>query len=542
MTAILGAFPTYKNVLTGSTLLASHALANALHARGIGWGVTAISNPSIDWVRNWFVTHWYDCMPQFSHILMIDDDMAFMPEVVLDMLAFGEPVVGAIYPKKTVDRQWAVSGIPNPETRGPFLEVEGLGCGCFLIRRDAITTMLKKMPGLIDTRPNSLDSGLFREAGVKRFLRPFDCINDPERGLVSEDISFGRRWRACGGKVWAATHHKMVHVGPHEFADTYSEWAKAKGLERQQEVLKRIEDAPILKENPILKGKPCKHGMMIYNPNDTFIGKSLEWYGEWSEFEIDLLKQFIKEGDTIIDVGANIGTHTVAFSRLAGKEGKVFAFEAQPRLEAILAANIQLNQLGNVYWDNKAIGKENVNILLSDVPPDDVSCNFGSFRLIDNEGKVSKVAKGLYGAIDMITIDSFAADLSPSVIKIDVEGMELDVIRGAKETISRCKPVLYFEYGDRTDGDQVDALLHEIGYVAFWSVGPYFNPMNAFRNQQNAWPQNKVLAANLIAVWAGHEYPGLRGMQPYTGADDTWRKAIERMARAHEAQTMQAAE
>lgn len=538
MTAVLGFFPTYKNVITGTTLLSSHALGNALHARGIGWGVSAISNPEIEWVRNWAITHWYDRLPQYSHLLFVDDDMGFLPEVVLDMLMFGEPVVGALYPKKTIKRQWAVSGIPNPEQRGPFLEVEGLGCGCFLIRRDAVTGMIEKMPEIIDTRPNTLDSDLFREAGVTRFLRLFDCINDPERGKVSEDISFGRRWRQCGGKVWAATHHKIVHVGPHEFADTYADWSKAEQLRHQQELAKRVEEAPILKENPVLRGKPCKHGLFVYNPNDAFIGRSLDAYGEWCEFEIDALKPFIKAGDTVFDIGANIGTHTVAFARLVGGEGKIFAVEAQPRLCRILQANIEINNLGNVFFAQKAIGNFDGEMPMGDLPPDEQIYNFGAQPL-------SRDVVGIRAKVEVGRIDSFAGDLSPSVIKIDVEGMEPAVVHGAVETIRRCQPTLYLECGEFQENAAIYDALEEIGYVAYWSVGPYFNPLNAFKNPRNIWSANLVPSTNLLAFPASaterRSIAEQRGMQLFTAPDDTWRKAIERMAKAHEA-LMQAAE
>lgn len=524
MTGILGFVPTYKNQLTGTTLLTTHALASALRSRGIEWGISCISNPDVEWVRNWAITHWYDCLPRYNYLLFIDDDQGFMPDVVLDMIAFGEPVVGALYPKKTADRQWAVSGLPNPEVRGPFMEVEGLGCGCFLIRRDAITTMLEKMPELSDTRPNTIESQLFRDAGVKRLIRPFDCINDMAHGKVSEDISFGRRWRECGGKVWAATHHKIVHVGPHEYVDCYATWAKAEQEKRSKDLNDKITGAPILKENPVLRGKACKHGLFVYNPNDTFIGKSLECYGEWSEFEIDILRQFIKEGDTVFDVGANIGTHTVAFSRMVGKTGQVFAFEAQPRLEKILAANIELNNCGNVVWDLRAIGPADGKLTLSPLPSDDTAFNFGTG------------SAGVGGAdVDMLAIDTFAAEMSPSVIKIDVEGMELDVIRGARQTIERCKPVLYFDVGDDggLDGDEIDALLREIGYIAYWSVGAYFNPNNIFKNLRNAWPNQNVWAANLVAIplTAEKELVNVvRDLHLYLGPGDTLRQVVERMA------------
>lgn len=532
MTAILMFCPTYKNQLTGSTLLATHALGTHLRSRGIEYGITAISNPDVEWVRNWGVTLFYDKLKQYSHLLMIDDDMSFMPDVVTDMLAFGEPVVGALYPKKTAEREWAVSGLPNPQFRGPFIEVEGLGCGCFLIRRDAITTMLEKMPELSDTRPHTTDSALFRESGITRLIRAFDKINDPKRGTVSEDISFGRRWRECGGQVWAATHHQMVHVGPHEYTDTYIKWQAEEQVRRTAKIAEKISEAPILKENPVLRGKGCKHGLFIYNPNDTFIGRSLEAYGEWSEFEIDMLKNFIKDGDTVIDVGANIGTHTVAFSRIVGKHGKVFSFEAQPRLEAILAANIKLNELGNVYWDQKVVGSECGRILIPEMPNDTTESNFGNVSISELNAKGAYAIGG-----EQTTIDSFTTDLSPSVIKIDVEGMEADVIRGAVGTIERCKPVLYLDYGEEVRPDVAEAL-EAVGYVAYWHLGPFFNPQNAFKNQTNIWPAQHMLAANLICLHG--ETPAddapLQGLVRYTGASDSWRAAMERMAAAHRQQ------
>jgi len=534
MTAILAIVPAYKNQLTGTTLLTTHALAAALREKGIQWGITSISNPDIEWVRNWFITLFHDRLKQYTHCLFIDDDMGFMPEVVLDMVAFGEPMVGALYPKKTPNREWAVSGIPNPEFRGPYIECEGIGCGCFLVRRDAVATMVEKLPHLIDTRPNTIDSDLFRDNGITRMLRFFDKISDPARGVVSEDISFGRRWRECGGKVWAAMHHKMVHVGPFEWSDTYATWAEAAKVKQAEEANARIAEAPILKENPILKGIQAKHGIVIYNPNDTFIGRSIEAYGEWAEFEIEFLAGFVPDQATVFDVGANIGTHTLAFSKMVGKHGKVFAFEAQPRLEKILEANIRLNNLGNVIWDCKAIGELEGTAIVPHMADDTEEVNFGNYSLRD---------PGPGTPTEITTIDSFAAKgadaPSPSLIKIDVEGMEAEVILGAMDCIARCRPVIYLDFGENERDDIADAL-EMIGYVGFWHMGPFFNPSNAFRNYKNIWTAQRVLAANLVCVkredWLDNIYQKqLAGMTQYHRGD-TWQLAMERMAAEHQRQ------
>src|SRR5665647_2892297 len=79
--------------------------------------------------------------------------------------------------------------------------------------------------------------------------------------------------------------------------------------------------SPYLVENRYLAVKRCKHGLFMYNRNDAFVGRGLDLYGEWCDFEIQLLRQFIRLGDTGVDAGATIGTHTVAFANLVGPGG-----------------------------------------------------------------------------------------------------------------------------------------------------------------------------------------------------------------------------
>jgi hypothetical protein len=155
----------------------------------------------------------------------------------------------------------------------------------------------------------------------------------------------------------------------------------------------------------------------------------------------------------------------------------------------------------------------------------------------NGSGKVS----ALYNPEGMITLDSFAQDMNVSLIKIDVEGMEADVIQGAKGTIAKHLPALYIDHGEQGDDEKLAQTLQDIGYVAYWHVVPFFNPMNAFRNGHNIW-QQAVAASNLIAVHESVEVPeACKSLQPYLGPGDTWKSAVDRMAKAHEMQR-QAAE
>src|SRR3974390_2242389 len=73
----------------------------------------------------------------------------------------------------------------------------------------------------------------------------------------------------------------------------------------------------------------CRSGPMVYNKFDIYVGGSLKKYGEFSWFEQNLFQQTVQPGSIVVEVGANIGAHTIELSRLAGTDGAVFAFEPQ---------------------------------------------------------------------------------------------------------------------------------------------------------------------------------------------------------------------
>lgn len=216
--------PAFGQIITAATFLTTHAVRAVLGSKGIGGGISTLSFPDIAELRAMATTIWYDTMPQSSHILFIDADMGFPPELVVDMLLFDEPLVGAIYPQRKLPLSWAGSGTGDAVTqrRGDFMEVEGVGFGCTLIGRECIAKMIEAYPELIDTRLQLHPAGeTLRQTGTNRLLRLFEKLDLPDRGVVSEDLSFCIRWRKCGGKVWAAIGHRISHVGPYDFAARY---------------------------------------------------------------------------------------------------------------------------------------------------------------------------------------------------------------------------------------------------------------------------------------------------------------------------------
>ena len=83
-----------------------------------------------------------------------------------------------------------------------------------------------------------------------------------------------------------------------------------------------------------------RYGKIIYNTLDKYVGKSLKLYGEFSQGEADLFEMIVKPGACVVEVGANIGSHTIHLAQLAGKDGAVLAFEPQRLVFQILAGNI----------------------------------------------------------------------------------------------------------------------------------------------------------------------------------------------------------
>jgi hypothetical protein len=217
--------PAYGNIVSLATFNTCMSLIQMFMTKGIRGAVAGFSYPDVAESRNIMLTAWYDGMPDSSHLLFIDSDMGFSPDVVLDMLAFNEPMVGALYTRKVLPPQWAASGLDDAdgvtERRGDFMKVAGLGMGCFLIRRDAIDTMLEKMPELVDTRMKFHSA---KDMIPNRIIRAFDGFDNPDdmaAGRLSEDLAFCCRWRQCGGTVWAAMHHTIEHVGLYSYKGNY---------------------------------------------------------------------------------------------------------------------------------------------------------------------------------------------------------------------------------------------------------------------------------------------------------------------------------
>ena len=222
---LLIAVPAFGRQMSSHTAASLVALTDRLVRSGISIAFCTLSHPDIGELRNVFATMFYDCVPGATHLLFVDADMQFEPELVLDMLAADKPLVGCVYPKKRLPISFVASQFedrPRPVADGNLLELEGLGCGVMLIRRDCIDQLIDTGNVEVEDDPLGAAGETIKAYGATRMIRAFDPIKDGRRRL-SEDISFCKRVRDSGGNVYAVINHTITHLGIAQFTGTYGE-------------------------------------------------------------------------------------------------------------------------------------------------------------------------------------------------------------------------------------------------------------------------------------------------------------------------------
>lgn len=151
----------------------------------------------------------------------------------------------------------------------------------------------------------------------------------------------------------------------------------------------------------------------------------------YSEAQLARHADFIVPRRTVVDIGANVGNHTVYYATHT-RAGAILPFEPNPAARALLAENVALNALTQVDLANAHFGLGRAAGRAGVVAP---ARNLGAGRLVAAAGE---------DAVEVRTLDSFGLD-NVSFVKIDVEGMEIDVLAGAAETLARNRPVVAIE-------------------------------------------------------------------------------------------------
>ncbi len=255
--------------------------------------------------------------------------------------------------------------------------------------------------------------------------------------------------------------------------------------------------------------KQCRHGYMLYNKHDQYVGQSFLQYGEFSEKEIELFDQIIQPGMIVLDIGANIGAHTLYFANKVGLTGAVIAFEPQRVIFQTLCANMALNNVTHAICFHAAVSKDNGSIMIPSLD-------------YHREGNYGGLSLGQFQqgeSVQVMTIDSMQLPQC-QFMKIDVEGMEKDVLLGARNTIEKHSPIIYAENDREEKSSALIALLMELDYKLYWHLPPLYNPNNFFKNATNIF--GSVVSVNMLCL-PNKVKAEINGLVEIKSPNDTWR-------------------
>ncbi len=222
------------------------------------------------------------------------------------------------------------------------------------------------------------------------------------------------------------------------------------------------------------------YGRKFYYSLNTDIGQKLLRVGTFERAEISIIERILKEDSVSIDIGANIGTHSLFMAKISPK-GKVFAFEPSRETYRLLLKNSE--GVHNLFPANLAISNK---------------CGFATFyKASDNaySGLKDTQIKPIIGAENVLTtqLDKFISLFNLKKIdfvKIDVEGFDDEVIEGALSTFSIYKPIVLVEISEGKNLNPNPAKtierMTQLGYEVFmvkgWEVVPFTKHSNIYYN------------------------------------------------------------
>lgn len=243
----------------------------------------------------------------------------------------------------------------------------------------------------------------------------------------------------------------------------------------------------------MLRSVNGRWGKVSYFGKDEYVGRSLHYYGEYNPDETEKILELSSgcTGDTwCLDIGANIGVISQA---LLASGRNVVAYEPQPEVYNVLVQNI------NDSWDGKSrfahfnvgVGSEAGTAQMPKV----------QYSSKGNFGGLSLNTKSMYGSyeVPVLSIDGQNFTNPIGFMKIDVEGYELEVLKGATETINRWKPILYIEDDRIEKRAALRDYITKLGYKYEMHQPTLYREENFFGHKKNVWDR-MYASHNLICT------------------------------------------
>ncbi|MGH1370970.1 MAG: FkbM family methyltransferase [Cellvibrionaceae bacterium] len=225
-------------------------------------------------------------------------------------------------------------------------------------------------------------------------------------------------------------------------------------------------------------------GEVLANLND-YIGRSVYFCGAADKKVSWVCQRIVQPGDTVIDIGANIGELTVLFSSLVGNKGEVHSFEPNPLLFGCLQQAQERNQMQNVQLYPVALGNDNTTMELV-IPKE----NMGSASLVRHKNR-NHCEKITVNVCPLDTTLELTENSTISLLKVDVEGFEETVLSGAHKLLSKKPPqVILFELNNRTSRNLNDEAI--IKLLSKYDYSFVVIPKNIFHMKLNSINLNQT--------------------------------------------------
>lgn len=224
--------------------------------------------------------------------------------------------------------------------------------------------------------------------------------------------------------------------------------------------------------------------------------------GKTHESEIRLARlliQILKEGDIFIDAGAHYGYFSLLAAGLVGSRGKVIAFEAAPATYEILQKNADAS--GNIAAHHLALSDREEEMIFYEFPNQYAEYNALDIAQFQKEGWIGENPPREY-RVQAVSLDGFLKKegLYPTVIKIDVEGAEYQVIQGLQTILLHASPIIVMEYLSGARSSEVyaraEAFLRSLGYLPFAIEG--FGTLRPIESAENWMSEMKIASDNIV--------------------------------------------
>jgi len=188
-----------------------------------------------------------------------------------------------------------------------------------------------------------------------------------------------------------------------------------------------------------------RYGLVQYLPQQEALGRSLEWYGEWLQPQLDLLAKLLPPGATVIEAAGGIGVHAVELAKMIGPTGHLLVYESDPLRSRLLEQNLQIQDLRNL---------------------------------------VTIVPRGLRGlsprnddTLEMDTVDALRLHRL-DLIKINDPGVAATILEGAADTLWRLRPILFMAADEAPVLNETVDLARDFGYRCWLMNTTVFSPDN----------------------------------------------------------------